>query len=164
MSLGERGMCSGEVCVVVRELAVLVASWDARSRKKRLRPGAKLAIAARHAAVVGADGSRTGGYRLPASAFTKWANFYRGLDHLGPSSISNPRRVTLAGVTCFARGGRGVRPYMSLFRLCTRGWVPRKPESVAGCVHPVQDRGVLWTREENAQRGSAKPLRWPRLG
>src|ERR1035437_4310194 len=36
-----------------------------------------------------------------------------------------------------------------LFRLCTRGWVPRKPETLPACVHPVKEGRGLWRALEN---------------
>src|ERR1700726_2409322 len=51
-----------------------------------------------------------------------------------------------------------------LFRLCTQGRVPRKPESLSTCVHPVNQGCALWRAEEIPATAIRKPPGWPQFG
>jgi hypothetical protein len=151
------------------QLAMLVSSRDARRFQQGLSPRPELAVATGYAAVVDAASAVT---RLrdgfPSCTFAQRAYIYWGLNHQIPHlTLDRRNRGSFCG-TLASLAGRTLRlrlrascvcPYtIRLFRLCTLRAVSRKLQTVAGCVHPVKDRGVLWRAEENCISAAAMPL------
>ena len=151
MRLRQRRVGAREVGIVIREFAMLVSPWDARSPQRSLGPGSQLAVAARHSPVVYTLDARNG---FPTCTFTQRTNVSGSLNHCDSSSSSHDR-VCLAP-DALAR--------FLLFRLCTGTRSPCKRESLTICVHPVQDRHVLWRTSENRSCRSRKALPMPEPG
>src|SRR3954464_3984668 len=88
MCLRQRRVGPREVGIVIREFAMLVSPWDARSPQRSLGPGTQLAVAARHSSVVYTLDARNG---FPTCTFTQRTNVSGSLNHCDSSSSSHER-------------------------------------------------------------------------